>query len=162
MDLETVIQNEVRKNRHHILTHMCGIWKNWYRWSYLQSRNRDTDVENTPMDMEQGEGSWLDWEVGTDTRLILWACVRVLYWYGERACVCSVSQLCCTLCDTMGYSTASSSVHEIFQVRTLGWVAISSSRASSWPRDRTRVSCVAGGFFTAEPLRKPWYYEYLL
>ena len=33
-----------------------------------------------------------------------------------------------------------------------------SSRGSSQPRDRTQVSCgscVAGGFFTAEPLKKP-------
>ena len=33
-----------------------------------------------------------------------------------------------------------------------------SSRGSSWPRDRTRVSCgscTAGGFFTAEPPGKP-------
>ena len=35
-----------------------------------------------------------------------------------------------------------SSVHGIFQARILGWVAISFSRGSSWPRDRTRVSCV--------------------
>ena len=28
------------------------------------------------------------------------------------------------------------------------WVAISSSRGSSQPRDRTRVSCMVGGFFT--------------
>ena len=37
----------------------------------------------------------------------------------------------------------------------LEWVAISFSRGSSRPRDRTRVSCIAGGFFTAEPSRKP-------
>ena len=30
-----------------------------------------------------------------------------------------------------------------------------SSRESSQPRDPTRVSCIAGRFFTAEPLRKP-------
>ena len=29
-----------------IIMHIRGIWKNWYRWSYLQSRNRDTEVEN--------------------------------------------------------------------------------------------------------------------
>ena len=29
-----------------------------------------------------------------------------------------------------------------------GWVAISFSRGSSWPRDRTPVSCIAGRFFT--------------
>ena len=31
------------------------------------------------------------------------------------------------------------------------WVAISSSRGSSWPRGQTRVSWLAGGFFPAEP-----------
>ena len=32
--------------------------------------------------------------------------------------------------------------------RILQWVAIPSSRGSSWPRDRTWVSCIAGRFFT--------------
>ena len=31
----------------------------------------------------------------------------------------------------------------IFQARILEWVAISSSRGSSWPRDQTRVSCIS-------------------
>ena len=35
-----------------------------------------------------------------------------------------------------------SSVHGIFQARILERVAISFSRGSSWPRDRTRVSCL--------------------
>ena len=38
------------------------------------------------------------------------------------------------------------------------WEAISSSRKSSWPRDRILVSCVsytAFGFFTADPSGKP-------
>ena len=47
------------------------------------------------------------------------------------------------------------SVHGIFQARILEWVAISSSRESSWPKDRTCVSCIAGKFFTAEPSGKP-------
>ena len=33
-------------------------------------------------------------------------------------------------------------VHGIFQARTLEWVAISSSRGSSWPRNQTQVSCI--------------------
>ena len=44
-----------------------------------------------------------------------------------------------------------SSVHRIFQASILEWVAISSSRGSSWPRDWTCVCCVsstADGFFT--------------
>ena len=32
--------------------------------------------------------------------------------------------------------------------RVLGWVAYSFSSRSSWPRDQTRVFCIAGGFFT--------------
>ena len=36
-----------------------------------------------------------------------------------------------------------SSIRVIFHARILEWVAISSSRGSSWPRDRTQVSCVS-------------------
>ena len=48
-----------------------------------------------------------------------------------------------------------SSVHGISQARTLEWVAFSSSRGSSWPRDHTRTSCTAGGLLTAEPPGSP-------
>ena len=41
----------------------------------------------------------------------------------------------------MDFRLSSSSVHEIFQARILKWVAISSSRGSSQPRDGTCVSC---------------------
>ena len=54
------------------------------------------------------------------------------------------------------YSLPRSSVHGIFQVRILQWVAISSSRGASRPRDQTsvsHVSCIAGRFFTSEPLQ---------
>ena len=40
-------------------------------------------------------------------------------------CVCSGPQLCPTLCDTMDCSPPGFSVHGIFQVRILEWVAIS-------------------------------------
>ena len=46
-------------------------------------------------------------------------------------------------------------VHGILQARILDWVAISFSRGSSWPRNRTHVycsSCLVEGFFTTEPL----------
>ena len=39
-------------------------------------------------------------------------------------------------------------VHEILQASILEWVAFPFSSGSSWPRDPTRVSCIAGGFFT--------------
>ena len=54
----------------------------------------------------------------------------------------------------MDCSPLGSSVHEIFQARILEWVAISFSRASSQPRDRTQVSCVAGRRFTVWATRE--------
>ena len=73
MDLETVMQSEVsqkEKNKYHVLMHICGIWKNWYRRSYLQSRNRDTDVENKRMGVKGERGVWdelgdWDWDIYT-------------------------------------------------------------------------------------------------
>ena len=52
----------------------------------------------------------------------------------------SLLQSCLTLCDPMGCSPPGSSVHGILQARILEWVAMLSSRVSSWPRDRTQVS----------------------
>ena len=48
----------------------------------------------------------------------------------------------------MDCSLAGSSVHGIFQARILEWVAISFSKGSSPPRDRTQVSRIAGRHFT--------------
>ena len=47
-----------------------------------------------------------------------------------------------------------SSVHGLSQVRILEWVAISFFRLSSWPKDWTCVSFLAGRFFTTEPSGK--------
>ena len=46
------------------------------------------------------------------------------------------------LCNPMDFTPPGSSVLGISQARILEWVAISSSRGSSWPRDWTRVSCI--------------------
>ena len=54
-----------------------------------------------------------------------------------------IPQLCPTLCDLMDCSLLGSSVPEISQARILEWVAVSFSRRSSWPRDRTWVSCIS-------------------
>ena len=59
-----------------------------------------------------------------------------------------VPQLCLTLCDGVDCSPPGSSVPGILQSRILEWVALPFSRASFQPRDRTWVSCIAGGFFT--------------
>ena len=65
--------------------------------------------------------------------------------------LCSVTQLCLTLCDPMDCSPQGSSVHGILQARILEWVAMPSSRGSSLPRDRTQVSCTV----QSEPSGKP-------
>ena len=57
-------------------------------------------------------------------------------------------QLCLSLCNPMDHSLPGSSIYGILQARILEWVAIFSSRGSSRPRNRMRVSCVAGRFFT--------------
>ena len=59
-----------------------------------------------------------------------------------------VAQSCLTLSDPMDCSLPGSSNHGIFQARVPEWVAIPFSRGSSWPRDRTLVSCIAGRGFT--------------
>ena len=70
-------------------------------------------------------------------------------------CVCVlVIQLCQTLCDPMDCSPPDSSVHGILQVRILEKVAIPFSRGSTWPRDETQVSCIAGRLFTIWAARK--------
>ena len=61
--------------------------------------------------------------------------------------VSEVAQSCLTLCDRVDCSLPGSSVHGILQAKILEWVAISFSRGSSWPRDRTQVSCIAGRRF---------------
>ena len=71
-------------------------------------------------------------------------------------CVCVCAQSSPTICDPMNYSPPGSSVHGIFQARTLQQVAISHSRGSSWPRDQTHVSCIfcIGRQIITEPPRK--------
>ena len=68
-----------------------------------------------------------------------------------HACMHAKSlQVCPTLCNPVGCSPPSSSVHGISQTRILEWVAMLSTRGSSQPRDWTLTSpALVGGFFTA-------------
>ena len=52
-------------------------------------------------------------------------------------------QSCPTLCNPIDSSPPGSPVSGILQARTLEWVVISYSRASSQPRDQTHISCVS-------------------
>ena len=75
-------------------------------------------------------------------------------------CMCVFSCPCPTIYNPPDCGQPSSSVRGVFQARILEWVAISSSRGSSWPRDRTRVSCIASRLFTTETLEKPLNKQY--
>ena len=69
-------------------------------------------------------------------------------------CVCLAAQSCPAFCDPMDSSSLPvSSVHGILG-KILECVATPSSRGSSQPRDRTQVSCIAGGFCTIRGTRE--------
>ena len=94
----------------------------------------------------------LNWKVGG-------LCLLAFYFKGELwellvgglemghpvtlcAHVYSVTKSCPTLGGPVDHSPPGSSVHGILQARILEWVAISSSRGSSRPRDQTLISHV--------------------
>ena len=67
------------------------------------------------------------------------------------------------LCDPMDCCLPIPSVHGILQARILEWVAMPSSRGSSWPRDLTCVAyvyCIGGGFFTTSTTCEAQFNEY--
>ena len=67
-----------------------------------------------------------------------------------------VAQSCPTLCDPMECSPPGCSVHGILHVILLEWVIISFAKETSWPRDRTQVSCIGDRFFTVSTTRESY------
>ena len=65
-----------------------------------------------------------------------------------------MTQSCLTLHDPIDCSPPGSSVHGIIQRRILEWTAISFSRGSCPPRDRTQVSLIADRCFPAWATRE--------
>ena len=72
VDLETYTEwcmSEREKEISYVNAYMWNLEK-WYRWSYLQNRNRGTDVENKHMDTKgerRGAGvGGMNWEIGID------------------------------------------------------------------------------------------------
>ena len=59
------------------------------------------------------------------------------------SCQPVIAQPCLTFCNPMDSSLPGSPVHGILQARILEWVATSSSRGSSWLRDKTCISCTS-------------------
>ena len=93
---------------------------------------------------------WAEWMEQRDWHQTPWVWILALPLESER----EVAQSCLTLCDPMDCSLSGSSVHGIFQARLLEWIAISFSRGSSRPRNRTPVSRIAGRCLTVWATRE--------
>ena len=97
---------------------------------------------------------WINWEVWCylwSIILCLWPFCLSLEAFRSFSLFLKVkgAQSCLTLGHPMDYA-----VHGILQVRILEPVAFPFSSGSSWPRNRTRVSCIAGRFFTTWAMRE--------
>ena len=86
--------------------------------------------------------------------------LRIYMLYSVYVCVCMPAkslQSCTTLCNPMDCSPPVSLVHGVLQARILEWVAISSYRGSSLPRDQTCISCIGRRILLTEPPGSPYY-----
>ena len=79
---------------------------------------------------------------GQNQVLLIFVSLSIFYVLFSPCVFAKLLQLCLTLFDHMDYNPPGSSVHEVLQARILEWVAISSSRGSSRPGDRTHISYV--------------------
>ena len=53
-----------------------GTLEKWYRGSYLQSRNGDTDIENKHVGTKGRMGGEMNWENGIDIYTLLILCIK--------------------------------------------------------------------------------------
>ena len=95
--------------------------------------------------------TWLsDWTEGRKkTRVLIPVLPLIMWWWSE-----SVSHSVVSDYEPMDCSSTGFSVHGILQARILEWVAIPYSRGSSWPRDWTWFTYIAGRFFTIRASRE--------
>ena len=98
-------------------------------------------------------------------RVYIWFSIH-FYHYSTRYMACTHAkslQSYLTPCGPMDCSPPGSSVHGILQATILQWVAMPSSRGSSWPRDQVPVSYVsalAGSIFTTSTTWEAFYKVY--
>ena len=70
IDLEIVILSEVSQTKTNMILLIGGIFKKWYKWTYLQTRNRVIDIGNKPM-ATKGKGV-INWEIGINIYTLLY------------------------------------------------------------------------------------------
>ena len=119
----------------HLLTslwHVAGKSGSWFEWSmkFINSKSKQ----------------W--WVIAVQTLALVLFSLFLLIFINTSLKV-KVAQSCPTLCDRMNYI-----VHGILQARILEWVAYPFSSGSSWPRNQTGVSRIAGRFFTNWAMRE--------
>ena len=105
---------------------------------------------------EEWKRSNLEWP---SNRLLFYFC-SFLYSFHLWKVKVLATQSCLTLCDPKDYSLLGSSVHGILQTRILEWVTIPFSGRSSWPKDWTLGSCIAGRLFTIWVTREAHFHLY--
>ena len=90
MQLEIIILSEVsqkEKDKYHMISFICGI-KIWHKWTYLQNRNRLTDIEiRLVVAKWEGGRRGMDWEFGVVRCKLLhleWTNNKVLLYNTEK------------------------------------------------------------------------------
>ena len=98
----------------------------------------------------------------------VWRLLKKLWIKLPCAVLCWVASVMSDSCHPVDCRLPGSSIHGILQARILEWVAMSSSRGSSWPRDWTLSLCLlhwqAGSLLLDHLVVKyfgwqPWFYS---
>ena len=105
--------------------------------------------------------SWVNWQMLSSRNFAAYPGLREAFRFmGSEsllfccAVLCVGAQSCLTLCTLWTVSCQAPLSMGILQSRILEWDAMPSSKGSSRPRDRTQVSHVVSGFFTAWATRE--------
>ena len=160
-----------------MVRHLPAMWETWVQslgWEDPLEKEMATSCLGNPMD----GGAWQTTVHGVTKSPTYWASSLSLFhfkrtwttfkskhnihdWHSCLLCVC----VCVCVCSHSIMSESSAtpfsppgfSVHGTFLARILEWVATFSSKGSSWPRDRIRISvgsCIDRWFFNTEPPEK--------
>ena len=119
----------------------------WGRGKRPKLQRWSLDRQDGPFLEGKKDQMWEHWAreilsaLGKESFFPVWQVIELCQ-FPRNQLVCGVL-LCLTLWDPMDCSPPGPSVQRILQGRILEWVAISSSKGSSWPRDQTWVSFVS-------------------
>ena len=143
----TILSTQTEKDKYHVISLICRIYlKKWYKWTYLQNKNRLTEIENKIM-VTKGQAwrRWINQEFGINIFTLLYSSI-VVCWSA-----------------VLSHSVRSDSLQphrqpplsEILQVRILEWVAIPSSRDLPNPGIKHMSPALQAVSLLSEPPRKP-------